>query len=66
LENAGRAARFDYEKIGLDLSSQFFAKAKFDGNFTKAEFDPQFGRALLFKFYASLAQSAYFDALPAR
>lgn len=57
LENAGRAARFDYEKIGLDLSSQFFAKAKFD---------PQFDRALLFKFYASLAQSAYFDALPAR
>lgn len=55
LENAGRATRFDYEKIGLDLSNQFFAKAKFDGKFAKAEFDPQFGRTLLFKFYASLA-----------
>ena len=45
LENAGRAARFDYEKIGLDLSNQFFAKAKFDGKFAKAKFDPQFSRA---------------------
>ena len=50
LENAGRAARFDYEKIGLDLSSQFFAKAKFDGKFAKAEFDPQFGRAFYSNF----------------
>jgi hypothetical protein len=50
LENAGRAARFDYEKIGLDLSSQFFTKAKFDGKFAKAEFDPQFGRAFYSNF----------------
>ena len=50
LENAGRAARFDYEKIGLDLSSQFFAKAKFDGKFAKPEFDPQFGRAFYSNF----------------